>query len=132
MKRTYWLAYLALGLVALSAAIYLIHYAIFRDAHHIFIYLIGDVAFVPIEVLLVTVIIHQLLSVREKRILLKKLNMVIGAFFTEMGGKLLRRFAALDDDVDVVRQILFPAPTGPAPTSRAPPSIWAITITASR
>ena len=108
MKRTYWLAYLALGLVALSAAIYLIHYAIFRDAHHIFIYLIGDVAFVPIEVLLVTVIIHQLLSVREKRALLKKLNMVIGAFFTEVGGELLQRFAALDDDVDVVRHNLIP------------------------
>jgi hypothetical protein len=108
MKRTSWLLYLALGLVALSAFVYLIHYAIFRDVHHIFIYLVGDIAFVPIEVLLVTVIIHRLLSVREKRILLRKLNMVIGAFFAEVGIELLRRIAALDDDVDVVRRNLIP------------------------
>jgi hypothetical protein len=108
MKRTSWLLYLALGLVALSALVYFIHYAVFRDVHHIFIYLVGDIAFVPIEVLLVTVIIHRLLSVREKRILLQKLNMVIGAFFSEVGIELLRRVAALDDDVDVVRQNLIP------------------------
>lgn len=55
----------------------------FRDPHHIFLYLIGDIAFVFIEVLLVTLIIHQLLSRREKQAMLKKLNMVIGAFFSE-------------------------------------------------
>jgi len=108
MKRKYWLAYLALALVALSAIVYFIHYLVFGDVHHIFIYLVGDIAFVPVEVLLVTVIIHRLLSVREKRILLKKLNMVVGAFFTEVGTELLQRFAALDDDVDVVRQNLIP------------------------
>jgi hypothetical protein len=108
MKRAYWLTYLALGLVALSAVIYLLHFALFRDVHHIFLYLVGDVAFVPLEVLLVTVIIHRLLSVREKRVLLRKLNMVIGAFFTEVGTELLRRLAALDDDVDVVRANLLP------------------------
>jgi len=47
--------------------------------------MLGDVAFVPIEVLLVTLIIHRLLSEREKRTRLEKLNMVIGAFFSEMG-----------------------------------------------
>jgi len=33
---------------------------IFTDAHHIFIYLVGDIAFVFIKVLLVTMIIHQM------------------------------------------------------------------------
>jgi len=33
-------------LVALSALVYLLHYVLFRDAHHIFIYLVGDIAFV--------------------------------------------------------------------------------------
>jgi nitrate reductase gamma subunit len=58
---------LGLLLVLLSAVSYLAHYAIFGDAHHIFIYLVGDIAFVPIEVLLVTLIIHRLLESREKR-----------------------------------------------------------------
>jgi len=59
--------FLGLSLVVLSILFYLLHYAIFRDPHHIFIYLIGDIAFVFIEVLLVTLIIHQLLSDREKK-----------------------------------------------------------------
>lgn len=88
--------YLGLLLILLSVVVYAIHYAIFRDAHHIFLYMIGDVAFVFVEVLLVTLIIHQVLSEREKRSMLKKLNMVIGAFFSEVGTPLLRYFGGFD------------------------------------
>jgi hypothetical protein len=87
-------------LVLLSALFYLIHFALFRDAHHIFIYLVGDIAFVFIEVLLVTLIIHQVLSEREKRAMLKKLNMVIGAFFSEVGMSLLKHFWAFDVEAE--------------------------------
>ncbi|HUT29646.1 MAG TPA: hypothetical protein VMX13_07635 [Sedimentisphaerales bacterium] len=83
-------------LVLLSVFFYSLHFAIFRDAHHIFIYLLGDIAFVFIEVLLVTLIIHQVLSERERRALRKKLNMVIGAFFSEVGTPLLGYFAGFD------------------------------------
>ena len=106
MKRSSWLLYLAIALVVLSTLVYVIHFAVFRDVHHIFIYLVGDIAFVPIEVLMVTVIIHRLLSQREKRALLNKLNMVIGAFFSEAGNDVLKRIIALDDDFDGVRQNL--------------------------
>jgi hypothetical protein len=106
VKRSNWLLYLAVALVALSTLVYVIHFAVFRDVHHIFIYLVGDIAFVPIEVLLVTVIIHRLLGQREKRALLNKLNMVIGAFFNEVGTDLLKRIIALDEDFGEVRQNL--------------------------
>ena len=104
MKRFNWQILLGLFLIALSALFYLIHYAIFRDSHHIFIYLLGDVAFVPVEVLLVTLIIHRLLSQREKRALLQKLNMVIGAFFSEVGTRLLKSFSEFDTGSDEIRK----------------------------
>ncbi|MBN2374942.1 MAG: hypothetical protein JXD22_00975 [Sedimentisphaerales bacterium] len=88
--------YFGVLLILLSVFCYAVHFVIFRDAHHIFIYLVGDVAFVFIEVLLVTVIIHQLLSDREKRVVLQKLNMVIGAFFTRMGSDLLKLVSDFD------------------------------------
>lgn len=88
--------------MALSAVLYLLHYAIFRDSHHIFIYLLGDIAFVPIEVLLVTLIIHRLLSAREKRDMLKKLNMVVGVFFSEVGTALLKSLSAFDSQSDKI------------------------------
>lgn len=106
MNRFNWQMILGLSLMALSAIFYLLHYAIFRDTHHIFLYLIGDIAFVFIEVLLVTLIIHQLLSKREKHAMLKKLNMVIGAFFSEVGTELLRWFASFDLQLEEKRKDL--------------------------
>ena len=96
MHRFNWKIALGVSLIVLSAALYWAHFALFRDSHHIFIYLLGDVAFLPIEVLLVTLVIHQILTRREKRLLLQKLNMVIGAFFSEAGVRLLRCFIDVD------------------------------------
>ena len=97
MKRTSnWQILLGLSLIALSTLVYFIHYFIFRDAHHIFLYLIGDIAFVFLEVLLVTLVLHQLLRYREKKAMLNKLNMVIGAFFSEVGRELLINFFDFD------------------------------------
>lgn len=68
--------------------------------------MIGDIAFIPVEVLLVSLIIHRLLEVREKRIRLEKLNMVIGVFFSEMGTKLLTYFSDCDPRLDTIRNDL--------------------------
>ncbi len=54
-----------------------------------FFYLVGDIAFLPLEVLIVGVVLERIISVREKRALQHKLNMVIGAFFSEVGSPLL-------------------------------------------
>jgi hypothetical protein len=90
MKRPGWQTMLGLIMILLSFLVYVIHYLIFRDAHHIFLYLIGDTAFVFIEVLLVTIIIQKLLTDREKKARLDKLNIVIGVFFSEVGNSMLR------------------------------------------
>ncbi|OGP75192.1 MAG: hypothetical protein A2W09_01925 [Deltaproteobacteria bacterium RBG_16_50_11] len=104
MKRFSWQILFVLSLIVLSALLYFIHYSIFRDSHHIFLYLIGDIAFLPIQVLLVTLIIDRLLNAREKRSLLKKLNMVIGAFFSEVGTDLLKSFSGFTLQQDEFRQ----------------------------
>ena len=90
VKRFSFVFYVAIAFIALSAITYFIHYLIFHDIHHIFIYMVGDLAFLPIEVLLVVIILERLLANREKHSKLKKLNMVVGAFFIEVGNHLLR------------------------------------------
>jgi hypothetical protein len=89
IKRHSYIFILSAIFLLLSATGYFIHYLIFRDAHHIFLYLIGDLAFLPLEVLIVVVVIERILSKREKRTKLQKLNMVIGAFFSQAGNYLL-------------------------------------------
>ena len=107
MKRTEsvgWQIRFGALLIFLSALLYLLEYIIFRDPHHIFVYMLGHIAFVPINVLLVTLILQGLLSYREKRAMLKKLNMVIGAFFSEVGSELLTYFSEGDPEADKIRK----------------------------
>lgn len=97
MKKYRWQIVLIVSLLFLSGLLYYVHYLLFRDPHHIFLYLVGDIAFIPVEVLIVTLIIHQLLSAHEKRSMIKKLNMVIGAFFSEVGTEMLGRFRQMEE-----------------------------------
>ena len=90
MKLDKWKLVWGSLLIILSAVFYTIHFVLFRDPHHLFIFLVGDIAFVFIEVLLVTMIIHELLNFRDKKNKLYKLNMIIGAFFSAVSYTHLR------------------------------------------
>jgi len=70
-RKIKWKPTAAIALVVLSTTVYFIHFLIFRDAHYIFIFLIGDIAFVLIEVLMVTIIIHYLDNEWEKKAILR-------------------------------------------------------------
>lgn len=99
MKRMCPQIVFGVSLLTLSVLFYFVHYLIFKDAHHIFIYLVGDIAFVFIEVFLVTLIIHRVLEQRAKNARLEKLNMVIGAFFSEVGMQLLKMISQSDPQI---------------------------------
>lgn len=116
MSRKVWFATLGLGLIAASALLYSLHYLLFHDLHHIFIYMVGDIAFVPIEVLLVTLILHRLLEQREKQAMLKKLNMPIGLFFSELGNEMLATMATKDVERHALKDAMELAVDTPAST----------------
>ena len=94
---------LAVLLVAASVALCAIHYVIFRDIHTLLFYLMLDIAFLPISVLVVGVIVERLLARRERRTVRNKLNMVIGAFFSEIGNRLLTTLTPAVDRRDDLR-----------------------------
>ena len=104
MKRYANLIILAAILIATSALLYFVHYLIFHDAHHIFIYLVSDLAFLPLEVFLVVIVIERVLASREKQAILQKLNMVVGAFFSEVGNDLLQRLLVCFEKSDDIKQ----------------------------
>lgn len=107
MKKFFnWTVNLSLLFLAASALTYTVHYLIFRDVHHIFIYMIGDVAFLFIDVLLVVLLIERLLSRREKRSIMQKLNMVIGTFFSEVGVDFMKRFSVFVENAEKIESAL--------------------------
>lgn len=83
-------------LVSASLLTYLVHFLLFHDTYSLFFYGIMDIAFIPISVLLVSLVINRVLVEREKQALLSKLDMVIGVFFSEVGMKLLRSLGRFD------------------------------------
>jgi hypothetical protein len=93
-------------LIAASIVTYLIHFVIYNDAYDIYFWLIMNIAFVFISVLMVTLIIEAMLTQRDKRAMKKKLNMVIGAFYSEVGTGFIRHISSLDMEADKVRKDL--------------------------
>jgi len=102
-EETRWLIIAAAGLIALSVVLYTAHFLIFHDEYHLLIFLVGDLAFLPLEVLIVTLVIDQLLATRERKSRREKMNMLFGAFFTTLGTPLLARFSRADPGIGAVQ-----------------------------
>lgn len=106
MVRLSWKMKVALILIGSSVALSIFHVFLFEDLRSLLFHLALDVVFVPIQVLLVTVLIEQLMNEREKQLLLRKLNMVIGAFFGEVGNRLIKMMGATSTDFSTLEQAL--------------------------
>jgi hypothetical protein len=96
MKLSSWQFVLGVTLAAASAITYLLQIMLFHRAGDTFFYMVQDLAFLPVQVLFVTVILNELFKRREKAALQSKMNMVIGAFFSEVGLGLLKSFGEYD------------------------------------
>lgn len=106
MRLSRWGFVLALTLALASAAFYLVQIQVFHRPHDTLFYMLQDLAFVPVQVLLVTLILNDLMVRREKKALLNKMNMVIGAFFGEMGTGLIRQLSRYDTNATELKNTL--------------------------
>ena len=105
-EDTRWKIIAGLLLVTLTLAMLTAHYLIFHDEQHLFIYFAGDLAFLPVEVLVVTLIIDQMLESRDKQQRMEKLNMVIGTFFSRIGTPLLENLVRSDPAAGTVQEYM--------------------------
>jgi hypothetical protein len=99
------------GLIVAGVALYVLRWDIFPTPEfhsEMWRFLIGDVAFLFMQVAIVTLLVDRIIRIREKRAMLQKLNMVIGAFFSELGTELLGRLAVADSAIAEVRDDLIP------------------------
>jgi hypothetical protein len=106
MISSNWRYSIGFILIVISVVLGTIHYWIFHDVKTEAFYLALDIVFVPIQVLLVTVIIEKMMSEREKLAMLNKLNMVIGAFYSEVGNELLKQLRQLSQNSQQLDEML--------------------------
>ena len=99
MKKNHMV--LGLGLVGLSVVLHMVHYAMFHDMHHLMIFLVADIAFVPLEVFFVSLVLEKLIERQEEEKVDKKINMLVGLFYQEFGNELLAMFVAVDKTITI-------------------------------
>lgn len=102
-----FVALLASGVVVYAARWLLFPSGVLRN--EMWRFLVGDVGFLFLQVAIVTLVIDGMLRNRERRAMRRKLNMVIGAFFSELGTELLGRLAVADTAIESVRAGLIPS-----------------------
>lgn len=86
-----------------SLTFYGVQNLIFRDSKTTLFYFFQDIAFVPINVFLVSVVLDKIISKREKQEKLKKINIVISAFFNEMGTPLIKILSKYNLNFDTLK-----------------------------
>jgi hypothetical protein len=115
MKRPVPILWLIGGLLAASAVFYTVDfvaYPVLRGSMGF--YTLLDIAFIPLNVLIVGLFINRLIALRERQELLHKMNMVVGAFFAQTGSDLIARLAVFDAHVEEDREhMLFSAQWSP-------------------
>jgi hypothetical protein len=101
MKRPVPVVWIVAGLLVAAGILYIIDFVAYPDLHDSMgFYTLLDIAFIPVNVLIVGLFINRLLASRERAELIHKMNMVVGAFFAEMGSDMIGRLAVFDKDLD--------------------------------
>lgn len=107
MRRAIPLTWLIAGLLSMSLAFYALDYVLHPVLRETMgFYTLLDLAFIPINVLIVGLFINRLIALRERQELLHKMNMVIGAFFSQVGKALIGELSTFDARIDDNRQHL--------------------------
>ncbi len=101
-----WEVKLAIVLVSMSLSIYSFKLVFLKNPQDTANYIFNALGFLPINVLLVTIVLNKLLAIRSRRERLEKMNMVIGTFFSEVGKQLMREIGKSDPGVGRIRDLL--------------------------
>ena len=94
MNKKPMLAVFGILMVVLSAGMYALQNMLFNRPVDTGFYLFQDLAFLPINVLLVTIGVNAFMGYREKQEKLDKVNILVGEFFTESGYDVIRALNA--------------------------------------
>jgi branched-subunit amino acid transport protein AzlD len=106
MRLRRWQVEIAATLIVAAIGVYALRWWLFpsESFHEEMVrYLVDDIAFLFIQVLLVSMLIDGLMQRRQRETTLDKLNMIVGAFFSECGTDVLGRIAKLDADLEQIR-----------------------------
>ncbi len=102
---------IAILLVGIAVVLYVLRVLIFGYPQEMLRYLMDDVAFLLIQVLILWLLIDRVIRNIEHESMKQKLNMVIGAFYAEVGITLMGIIASFDAEFDEIRPLVIVKPS---------------------
>lgn len=91
-------------LIIIAIATYIIQIIAFNDPHETIFYLLQDLAFLPISVILISYILEKYLKNKEKEENFKKFQIVVSAFYSEVGTNLIRKLSFFDNNLTLFKE----------------------------
>lgn len=110
MKAFKKFAFYSIILLIISASFYWLLYINFKSSKDIEFSFLCNMAFLPIQVLLITLLLEGIQEYREKKNTLSKLNMIIGVFFSDFGIGLIKKLYNFDTNKEEIRKSLYISP----------------------
>lgn len=110
MKKPQSIISIFFALALLSVLLYALQVIFFNAPRDTGFYIFQDLAFLPLQIAIVTVALGKYLKSREKFERLQKINMLINAFFSEAGTEILTAMAEANTNIEEVRKNLDIAP----------------------
>lgn len=95
-----------IALVSVSVVLYGIDYCLLGNLKDLSVGFLSNFAFLPVYIIIVTLMIEQVLKERERQTIIRKLNMVIGVFFSEVGNRLFKELSAYVISCDTLKSHL--------------------------
>lgn len=95
MKQMKLNTLLSLLLLLISVCLYILQVTIFQSLRDTAFYFLQDLAFLPLQVAIVTIVLGKVINTWNKRERLKKINMAISAFFSEAGTEIMLNLTQL-------------------------------------
>lgn len=105
MVKINWKIKLAIILLIASAILYTIAYFGFNEPDKVLFYIVIDLAFIPLDILIVALVIESIIEKKEKETIHEKLDMILGVFFSEIGNDLLETLSKVNNEKGEIDKI---------------------------
>ncbi|KZX10837.1 hypothetical protein [Methanobrevibacter curvatus] len=106
LKVNTWKVKLAIVLIICSTLIYSFTIYRFGEIEHTIWYILIDLGFIPLDILIVVLFVEDIIDRKEKEMIIEKMDMLMSVFFSEIGDKLLTNFSKIDQHNEKIHQTL--------------------------
>ncbi|OWT32913.1 hypothetical protein BGI41_05120 [Methanobrevibacter sp. 87.7] len=107
MKELKWEIKFTIVLIVLIFVIYGLNYIIFKDIDEILNYVMLHLGFIPIDIIIVTLVIDKVMDNHDKKALQEKIDILMGSFFSGIGNGLIYKFYHANGENDITKDLKF-------------------------